>query len=54
MVKLWCILGDPGAVSGDREKSKTGDKNSGEKISPVLDFSLSPLTAPGSLRMALV
>ena len=28
-----CILGDPGAVSGDGEKSKTGEKNSGEEKS---------------------
>ena len=27
------ILGDPGAVSGDGEKSKTGEKNSGEEKS---------------------
>ena len=27
------ILGDPGAVSGDGEKSKTGKKNSGEEKS---------------------
>ena len=52
--KLGTILGDPGAVSGDGEKSKTGEKNFGRPkfFSPVLDFSPSPLTAPGSPRMA--
>ena len=47
---------DPGAVSGDREKSITGEKNSGEDnfFSPVLDFSPSPLTDPGSPRMVSV
>ena len=35
------ILGDPGAVSGDGEKSKTGEKK----------FGRIPLTAPGSPRM---
>ena len=56
------ILGDPGAVSGDGEKSKTGEKKFGRRkvknaflrpnfFSPVLDFSPSPLTAPGSPRM---
>ena len=57
------ILGDPGAVSGDGEKSKTGEKKFGRRkvltflrpnfFSPVLDFSPSPLTAPGSPRMQL-
>ena len=34
------ILGDPGAVSGDDEKSKTGQKNSGEEnfSSPKIFF----------------
>ena len=69
------ILGDPGAVSGGREKSSGREKNSGEEksrrriragalillldfsspefFSRPLDFSLSPLTAPGSPRMVL-
>ena len=37
------ILGQPGAVSGDGEKSNF--------LSAVLDFFPSPLTAPGSPRM---
>ena len=55
--QFFSILGDPGAVSGDGEKSKTGEKKIRAKklrpnfFSPVLDFSPSPLTAPGSPRM---
>ena len=56
------ILGDPGAVSGDGEKSLKRAKKIRAKKSlldfslpefflPVLDFSSSPLTAPGSPRM---
>ena len=45
------ILGDPGAVSGDGEKSKTGEKKFGRRKVKNEDFSPSPLTAPGSPRM---
>ena len=49
----WCPMllhpRRPRGVSGDGEKSKTG-----EFFSPVLDFSPSPLTAPGSPRMMLL
>ena len=30
-IMLWGILGDPGAVSGDGEKSKTGEKKFGRR-----------------------
>ena len=40
------ILGDPGAVSGDGEKSKTGEKNSGDCSLPeffIARFRLFPV-----------
>ena len=59
-----CIVGDPGADSGDKRKSKReetyGTKKSKERrsllffvpyFSARLQFLLSPLSAPGSPRM---
>ena len=58
------ILGDPGADSGDEEKSKRAEKYMARRkvknvlyflrdiyFSARLDFSSSPLSAPGSPRM---
>ena len=61
-----CVLGDPGADSGHKRKSKRAEKYDTKKskerrsllffvpyFSARLDFLLSPLSAPGSPRMQI-